>query len=789
MLPLKQNRIVGVGAPSNAAVSDDASTQHPHGTLADFTVLKQLGKGSYGTVLQVRHNASNVIYALKKCDISKMARREIADCLGEVRFLASVHHTNIIKFVDAFVTRDAPTFLCTVMEFADGGDLSAKVERHKARNAPLSEDVIFAYFLQMVEAIAHLHRLKVLHRDLKTANVFLTANGQIKVGDLGVSSGSLSKGKLANTQIGTPFYMSPEIWANKPYDDKSDIWALGCILYELAALKPPFNGRDISDLSRKVQAGTFTPVPSTFSKDLHSVISACLQVNPKRRPSAEELLALPALIKNRERLRDKMAQTLYNALLEYGDDVGEEDHLLGTIAVPSFGNMRKLADALPAPQYESVVTRNNSGGGGGEKLEGGGGGVLSNALNNNNKGGGNSGSPKSNGIASQQAQALRGIAAPSSSSSSSSESDKDMDFLSLGVRDSKPLNAAGVNNGAPGGGGVDGGGGGANLVGKPPVAIAPAAFIQIKRSDSNNSNPGIVSNGAIKQPQKQDYLLPMKAAAALPPQYVAPQQRQAQQQQQQQQYSIPQKQQGQEEKEPISRVQQKILQQLQNEQQKQQPPLQQLRQAQGVFPGAAAGVVPGLVSYAGQQQQNQQPGGQVRLVQYQQRQQQYQQQMQQQVAAPINNLRPLPPSIVASAAAPAAGPAAAPAAGPFSRQNAQYVMDPRPIGAAAPPISALQQQQQQLPQQQQQPVGVSEARRIADDEAKAKLRAIQDKQDKFRQQQQQLLLLQQPNQGGGVGGGQRQMYRYGGGAAAMPQAPVGAAVKGAVVAPPPNWWG
>jgi NIMA (never in mitosis gene a)-related kinase 1/4/5 len=779
---MQKNRIVGVA--SGVSKSEEASSSTPHGSLADFTVLKQLGKGSYGTVLQVRHNASNVIYALKKCDISKMARREIADCLGEVRFLASVHHTNIIKFIDAFVTRDAPTYLCTVMEFADGGDLSAKVERHKARNSPLSEDVIFAYFLQMVEAIAHLHRLKVLHRDLKTANVFLTANGQIKVGDLGVSSGSLSKGKLANTQIGTPFYMSPEIWANKPYDDKSDIWALGCILYELAALKPPFNGRDISDLSRKVQAGTFAPAPSTYSKDLHSVIAACLQVNPKHRPSAEELLAFPAMTKNRERLKDKMAQTLYNALLEYGDDVGEDDQLLGTIAVPSFGNMRKLTDALPAPQYESIHRSNSGGGGGGgggggasEKSSGvevgGGGGALSSALNNN-KGGGST-SPKSNGIVFQQIPQVRGGIA------SSSDNDKDMDFLSLGVRDSKPLAPA------PGVGVV----GGVNLAGKPPVALPAAPLAgQIKRSDSNN---GIAANNgpvkplvafqppSQKPPQQEPLPLQAAAAAAIPPQYIGPQQRQLQQQKQQQ-YPFSQQQ----DKEPLSRVQQKILQQLQNDQQlkqqqQQQQQQQQVRQPQ-VYPGAAAGVVPGLASY-GVPQQQQQPPGQVRLVQYQQRQQQYQQQMQQQVAAPINNLRPLPPSIV---------PPAAAAAGPYSRQNAQYVMDPRPFAVVAPPVSALQQQPP-MQQQQQQPVGVSEARRIADDEAKAKLRAIQDKQDKYRllQQQQQQQLLQQQQLQQGQGGQRQQQYRYGGGAAAMPQAIAAGAgkVAASAAAPPPNWWG
>jgi NIMA (never in mitosis gene a)-related kinase len=153
---------VPVGGGGGGLAAAPAAAASAHGSMADFVVLKQLGKGSYGTVLQVRHASDGEVFALKKVDISKMSRREIADSLGEVRFLASVHHSNIIRFVDAFLTREGDT-LCTVMEFADGGDLASKVERHRARGAPLAEDVIFAYFLQMADAISHLHRLRVLH--------------------------------------------------------------------------------------------------------------------------------------------------------------------------------------------------------------------------------------------------------------------------------------------------------------------------------------------------------------------------------------------------------------------------------------------------------------------------------------------------------------------------------------------------------------------------------------------------------------------------------------------------
>lgn len=243
------------------------------------------------------------------------------------------------------------------MEFADGGDLTTKIERHSKSNTQLPDDVIWAYFIQTLDALSHLHKMKILHRDLKSANLFLTKEGCIKVGDLNVSK--LAKAGLVKTQIGTPYYMSPEIWSNKPYDARSDVWSAGCILYELCALRPPFRGRDLSELSKRILAGMYQPVSSVYSKDLQSVIAQCLQVTPSKRPTADELLSSPVLLKHRDRLKGVMADMLRAAASQYGnpdDDMDGPQDLLGTIAVPMAGQMRNLKDRLPAPQY------NNSGG-------------------------------------------------------------------------------------------------------------------------------------------------------------------------------------------------------------------------------------------------------------------------------------------------------------------------------------------------------------------------------------------------------------------------------------------
>lgn len=125
---------------------------------------------------------------------------------------------------------------------------------------------IWSYIIQLCDGLAHLHRSKILHRDLKPANCFLVADGTLKIGDLNVSK--LAKQGMVRTQIGTPYYMSPEIYHNRPYDDKSDMWAVGCILYELAALKPPFRGKDIEELSKRVQVRWMsTRVESQSTRD------------------------------------------------------------------------------------------------------------------------------------------------------------------------------------------------------------------------------------------------------------------------------------------------------------------------------------------------------------------------------------------------------------------------------------------------------------------------------------------------------------------------------------------
>lgn len=168
------------------------------------------------------------------------------------------------------------------MEYADGGDLSSKITAHTKAHTHFPEQEIWQLFGQMCVGLDALHKLNICHRDLKCANMFL-AKGQIKIGDLNVSK--VVKRNLLFTRVGTPYYASPEIWNDKPYDHKSDMWSLGCVLYEMCALKPPFMASNLRELSKKIVLGVYPKIPSIYSNELSQVLRGLLQVNPNSRLS------------------------------------------------------------------------------------------------------------------------------------------------------------------------------------------------------------------------------------------------------------------------------------------------------------------------------------------------------------------------------------------------------------------------------------------------------------------------------------------------------------------------
>ncbi|KAA6363098.1 MAG: putative NEK protein kinase, partial [Streblomastix strix] len=143
-----------------------------------------------------------------------------------------------------------------------------------------------------------LHEQHVLHRDIKSANVFLSKSGVVKIGDLGISKLLAGKDSLAKTAIGTPYYLCPEMWQNKPYNNKSDVWSLGIVLYEMTTLNKPFQGNSMNQLHKRVSSGKYEPISNFFSNDLASVIKKILVLDPKYRPTMKEIMDMPEVTRH-----------------------------------------------------------------------------------------------------------------------------------------------------------------------------------------------------------------------------------------------------------------------------------------------------------------------------------------------------------------------------------------------------------------------------------------------------------------------------------------------------------
>lgn len=172
-------------------------------------MLKTIGNGSFASVFKVQRKCDGVMYALKKVKLSDLSSREKENALNEVRILASINSPHVIRYKDAFYD-DSSKCLCIVMEFAEQGDVSEKMLAYKKRGMFFDESTVWKYAVQILTGLASLHDLKILHRDLKCANIFLGAKDTVKLGDLNVSK--IMKRDLAYTQTGTPYYTSPEVW-------------------------------------------------------------------------------------------------------------------------------------------------------------------------------------------------------------------------------------------------------------------------------------------------------------------------------------------------------------------------------------------------------------------------------------------------------------------------------------------------------------------------------------------------------------------------------------------------
>ena len=232
------------------------------------------------------------------------------------------------------------------MEYADNGDLFQLITERKKTKNYFTEQEIWKVFIQLLNGLKALHDFKILHRDIKSANVFLFKGGVCKLGDLNVSK--VARKGLGYTQTGTPYYASPEVWEEKPYDSKSDVWSLGCVMYEMITLRPPFQAKSMEELYKKVMRGIYPKLSSKYSEDLSDVIKLMIQVEAGARPSCEELLKMPMITK---RIDFFNTNKDFDITEEQNESINKKFELLKTIIVPN--KLENLAKNLPKPNYDT----------------------------------------------------------------------------------------------------------------------------------------------------------------------------------------------------------------------------------------------------------------------------------------------------------------------------------------------------------------------------------------------------------------------------------------------------
>ncbi|KAI4281689.1 MAG: hypothetical protein L6R38_003507 [Xanthoria sp. 2 TBL-2021] len=287
-----------------------------------YQALGVIGKGSFGIIRKVRRVADQHILCRKEVSYIKMGQKEREQLYSEFSILSSLRHPNIVAYYHRQHLKDTQD-LHLYMEYCGGGDLSMIIKDLIQKNQYAEESFVWSIFSQLATALYRCHygvdppeagtnvlgltgevkppqglrgknQIMILHRDLKPDNVFLGEDNQVKLGDFGLSK-LMQSHDFASTYVGTPYYMSPEICAAERYTLHSDIWSLGCVMYELCARKPPFDAKTHFHLVQKIKDGRVDSLPSMYSPELQQAIKSCLRTNPLQRPDTAALLSLPIM--------------------------------------------------------------------------------------------------------------------------------------------------------------------------------------------------------------------------------------------------------------------------------------------------------------------------------------------------------------------------------------------------------------------------------------------------------------------------------------------------------------
>ncbi|WPK25694.1 hypothetical protein PUMCH_003019 [Australozyma saopauloensis] len=301
----------------------------------EYDALEVIGKGSFGTVRKVKHKATGEVLVRKEIEYTSMNAQEKNHIVSELRILRELNHPHIVKYSRHEHVSEKKS-IHIYQEYCDGGDLGKVISNYRRNRELVPEEFIWEVLVQTLLALHRCHygieaqnvdlflaaadrsepavnsETVVIHRDIKPDNIFLLDNGKIiKLGDFGLAKMLTSQNDFAKTYVGTPYYMSPEVLMDNPYSPVCDIWSLGCVLFELCNLQPPFQAKTHLLLQNKIKQGQIPEVSLHYSLQLRTIITNSITVDPNLRPNTFELLnSIPVKMFRKEKELKSLSTTL-----------------------------------------------------------------------------------------------------------------------------------------------------------------------------------------------------------------------------------------------------------------------------------------------------------------------------------------------------------------------------------------------------------------------------------------------------------------------------------------------